>query len=63
MLAYPNPMHDALKISTTGVWSITDMSGRLMASGNVPVSLPVSDWAAGIYLLRSEAGAQKIVKE
>lgn len=58
---YPNPANDALKISipdfhigTPVTFTITDITGRKVAKGNITsglTALSTKDWASGLYLL------------
>ncbi len=62
-LGCPNPLRDMLYIITQEPWTITDLSGRKLASGNVPYDLSVENWPAGIYILKTKDGYQKLMKQ
>jgi hypothetical protein len=61
MLVYPNPARTEIAVDPQGTviksYSITDLSGRLLKTGNPetvhPFKINISDLSPGIYLLRT----------
>ncbi|MFT3907942.1 MAG: T9SS type A sorting domain-containing protein [Ferruginibacter sp.] len=66
-IIYPNPVGSELKFTLSGTgtakYIITDISGRKLASGAFEgndISIPVGNFAGGVYSIRFERGGVKI---
>lgn len=66
VLTYPNPVDDILNISGyTGLFSVFTLDGKLIdqISVNQMIQYDMSQFQAGVYLLKSESGKEyKIIK-
>lgn len=65
--AFPNPTHGIVTITSSGTVSLHDLTGKLLQSQNFGVrkgqfTFDLSEFPAGLYLLRAEGGTQKILK-
>ncbi|MEM9261324.1 MAG: T9SS type A sorting domain-containing protein, partial [Bacteroidota bacterium] len=67
LVAFPNPTHDVITLTTSGTVSLHDLTGRVLQTQNTgpqegQLTFDLSDLPAGLYLLRSETITQKILK-
>jgi hypothetical protein len=59
---YPNPTSDVLNLDEPRTYSVTDLSGRVVLSGNGR-SVDMTGLASGIYILQMDGKQFKIAKE
>jgi hypothetical protein len=60
-LPYPNPVADELHLPVAGAFSIYDIRGALVLSGNAALA-DVAGLAQGVYVLKMKEGIFRIVK-
>ena len=52
---YPNPFEDFITLPSTGVWTLTDITGKVVQrAANSSVAMATEGLPAGYYLLRCE---------
>ena len=61
---YPNPFYSTININSHYSYSIRDVMGRLIFSGNDKNRINTSDWNSGMYFihLNNNIMAVKIIK-